>query len=80
MAWFEVGFDGRWQEKFDTLEEATEWAKEVAATGRVVDVVRKRRFLSREFVTAFPESEHDRRKMAYSIAQAVGLMGYGGGS
>jgi hypothetical protein len=67
VARYEVGFDGRWQEEFDDCDEAMEWAKEVAATGRVVDVVRRRRFLPRKFVTAFPESQLAARKAAWSV-------------
>ncbi len=53
-----VGFDGKWQETFDDREDAIEWAEEVAATGRVVEVV-VRRFGFHRFVTAFPESERE---------------------
>ena len=57
MTKYEVGFDGRWQETFDERDQAIQWAQEVAETGRVVDVIRKYRFLPfRMFVTAFPES------------------------
>lgn len=67
MARYEVGFDGRWQETFDDLDEAVAWAQEVAETGRTVDVILKRRFLGfRTFVTAFPESEYAARKAAWS--------------
>lgn len=67
MARYEVGFDGSWQETFDDLDEAITWAKEVAETGRTVDVIRTRRFLRfRTFVTAFPESEYAVRKAAWS--------------
>jgi hypothetical protein len=68
MPRYEVGFDGRWQETFDDVNEAITWAQEVAATGRTVDVIRKRRLLgSRTFVTAFPESEYAARKAAWSM-------------
>lgn len=78
MARFEVGFDGRWQEVFDDREQAIQWAEEVAETGRVVDVVLKRRFLPRQFVTAFPESERAARKAAWSVPWVSG--GIVGGS
>lgn len=67
MAKYEVGFDGRWQETFDDRDQAIQWAREVAETGRVVDVVLKRHFLPRKFVTAFPESECAARKAAWSV-------------
>lgn len=67
MAKYEVGFDGRWQETFDSRHQAIQWAREVAETGRVVDVILKRRLLPfRTFVTAFPESEYAARKAAWS--------------
>ncbi len=56
MARYTVGFDGCWQESFDDLDEATAWAREVAATGRTVEVI-GRRFGFARFITAFPESE-----------------------
>jgi hypothetical protein len=58
MAIFRVGFDGKWQEKFDDRNEAITWAREVAATGRTVEVV-KRRFGFHSFLAGFPESEKD---------------------
>ena len=68
MASFIVGFDGKWQEKFDKRDMAVAWAEEVAATGRTVEVIR-RRFGVHQFVTAFPESEREalagRRRMPY---------------
>ena len=72
MARFEVGFDGRWHETFDDLDEAVEWAEEVAATGRTVDVVRRRFGLFRRFVTAFPESNRESRKSLYSYVPWLG--------
>jgi len=65
MAKYEVGFDGRWQETFDDREQAIQWAQEVAETGRVVDVVLKRRLLPRKLLTAFPESERAGREAAW---------------
>jgi hypothetical protein len=67
MTRYEVGFDGHWQETFDDRDEAIQWAQEVAETGRVVDVVLKRRFLPRKFLTAFPESERAAREAAWSL-------------
>jgi len=67
MAKYEVGFDGRWQDAFDAEDEAIQWAREVAETGRVVDVVLKRRVLPRRFVTAFPESERAAREAAWFV-------------
>jgi len=80
MAKYEVGFDGRWQEAFDDREEAIDWAREVAETGRIVDVVQKRRLLPRRFVTAFPESERAAREAAWSVpwTDAGATQPYGG--
>jgi hypothetical protein len=72
MAKYEVGFDGGWQEEFNDRDEAIQWAKEVAETGRVVDVVLKRRLLPRQFVTAFPESERAAREAAWSVQWVSG--------
>ena len=87
MAAFIVGFDGKWQEKFDLKDEAVEWAREVAATGRTVEVIR-RRFGFCSFLTGFPDSERAalearwRRPVGLMIgASASGAYGsaYGGG-
>ncbi|MFL5833460.1 MAG: hypothetical protein ACJ76B_05730 [Solirubrobacterales bacterium] len=59
--WF-VAFDGRWQESFGDLDEAIEWAREVAETGRTVDVAQRYFFIGRKFVTAFPESQRELRE------------------
>ena len=53
MASFIVGFDGKWQEKFDFEDDAVHWAREVAATGRTVEVAR-RRFGFCKFLTGLP--------------------------
>jgi len=78
MAKYEVGFDGRWQETFDDRNQAIEWAQEVAETGRVVDVVIKRRLLPRRFLTAFPESEREAREAAWSVPWTSGGVVAGG--
>jgi hypothetical protein len=80
MAKYEVGFDGHWQETFDDRGEAVQWARKVAETGRVVDVVLKRRLLPRKFVTAIPESERAAREAAWSVpwTDAGATQPYGG--
>jgi hypothetical protein len=68
MAKFMVSFDGKWQEDFDALDQAIEWADEVAATGRMVWVV-ERRFLRRDRLRAtFPK---ERREIAEAAWDAV---------
>jgi hypothetical protein len=53
---FRVAVDGRWQEDFETLTEALEWAREVSQTGRLTYVIEWRGFLrGHRFRAAFPE-------------------------
>jgi hypothetical protein len=59
--WY-VGFDCRWQESFDDRDEAIEWAKEVAETGRTVDVAKRYFLIGKKFITAFPESQREIRE------------------
>ena len=67
MAKFVVGFDGKWHETFDSLDEAVEWAQEVSETGREVWVA-QRGWLGRGRLRAvFPE---ERRKMAEAVWDA----------
>jgi len=42
MSTFRVGFDGHWQEDFDSFDEAVEWAQQVSSTGRIASVVERR--------------------------------------
>lgn len=64
MAKYKVGFDGHWQETFDDCDAAIQWAKEVADTGRVVDVVMKRFLRPPKLTAVFPESEKKIREAA----------------
>jgi len=70
MARYEVGFDGKWQEAFDDRDDAIQWAREVADTGRVVDVVLKRRLWFRKLVAVFPESERKAREAARAMPRS----------
>jgi hypothetical protein len=74
MARYTVGFDNRWQETFDDLDEATAWAREVAATGRTVEVIGRRLGLFAYFITGFPESEREKLEARWS---RPGLFGTG---
>jgi hypothetical protein len=58
---FRVAFDGHWQEEFDTLADAVEWAQEVSQTGRTTWVVERRPF-SLRFQAAFPMEHADEAK------------------
>lgn len=59
--WY-VAFDGHWQESFGDRDEAIEWAREVAETGRTVDLAERYFLIGRKFVTAFPESQRGLRE------------------
>lgn len=76
MATYLVGFDGEWQERFRDRDEAIEWGREVAATGRTVEVV-VRRFGFCSFLTAFPESE--RAALQSRWRRPIGLFADAGG-
>lgn len=63
--WY-VSFDGKWQGSFQDLDEAAEWAREVAATGRTVDVAQRRLLRGWKLVEVFPESERAGREAAWA--------------
>lgn len=75
MAKYKVGFDGDWQEAFDNYDEAIQWAKEVADTGRVVDVVLARRVLPQKLIAVFPESQRKAREAARSSPTSYSSVG-----
>jgi hypothetical protein len=66
MATYRVAFDGKWQESFDDVGSALEWAHEVGETGRMVHVV-KRQGLSLELVAVFPESKAEEGKRLWEM-------------
>lgn len=68
--WY-VAFDGRWQESFGDRDEAVEWAREVAETGRTVDVAQRHFLVGRKFVTAFPESQRGQREAAWKAGSRM---------
>lgn len=76
MSKWDVGFDGRWQESFDDLDEAVEWAREVAETGRTVDVARRSLLRGRRLVAVFPEAERPKREALWS-SSAIPWLGGG---
>jgi hypothetical protein len=80
MSTFRVCFDGRWQEDFDTLADAVEWAQDVALTGRTVLVVERGR-LSHHFRAAFPEERAEEAKREWARIndwrQILGAFGAG---
>jgi hypothetical protein len=65
MSRFRVAFDGEWQEDFDTLAEAEEWAREVSLTGRKTWVI-ERHGLSHRFRAGFPEGQERELREAWN--------------
>lgn len=77
MAKWHVGFDRRWQESFHDFDEAAEWAREVAETGRTVDVAQRRFLIGKKLVAVFPESKRAEREALWSSGWALGVGGGG---
>lgn len=71
MARWHVAFDGKWQESFHDRNEAIEWAKEVAETGRTVDVAQRYFLIGKKFITAFPESARGLREAHWKAASSA---------
>ncbi len=76
MAKYTVGFDGRWQESFGDRDAAIGWAREVAETGRTVEVIR-RRFGLPSFVAGFPEAAEERLAARWAGRSFLGMSGDG---
>ena len=66
MARYKLGYAGEWQETFADPESAIVRAREVAADGITVEVVR-RRFGLHGFYTAFPETERAALKARWRL-------------
>jgi hypothetical protein len=62
---FCVAFDSQWQEDFDTLSEAVQWAQEVSSTGRMTWVAERRPFFRVRLRAVFPESRAQEGKKAW---------------
>lgn len=77
MALYILGYDGKWQDRFDDREAAIRHAEEIAETGEVVEVVR-RRFGVHSFVTAYPESERDALRDRWKVVPWFGDNSGGG--
>jgi hypothetical protein len=61
MSRYRVGFDQKWQESFDNLGEAIEYAEEAAESGRMVWVAERRGWFRRDTLrAAFPEDQAER--------------------
>jgi hypothetical protein len=61
---YRVCFEGRWQADFDELEDAVEWAREVADTGRLVHVAKSGRLWTK-LVGIFPEDRAEEGRMLW---------------
>jgi hypothetical protein len=77
VATYRVAFDGKWQEDFEDLGSAVEWAQQVGETGRIVHVV-SRNGLSLELVAVFPESHAEEGKRLWDKRGAGSSSGGGG--
>jgi hypothetical protein len=67
---YKVGFDGKWQENFESQHDALVWAEEVARTGRLVWVIERRRLRTR-LVTAFPTERREEARRAWEDLRSV---------
>jgi hypothetical protein len=56
---YKVSFEGKWQAKFDDLEQALDWGREVGDTGRMVHVVKRRVIRFPKLIAVFPEDQAD---------------------
>jgi hypothetical protein len=72
---YKVCFDGRWQGTF-APDDALAWAKEVAETGRLVVVARRRWHLGLRLIAVFPE---DRAEEGQELWRTR-AWGFGGGA
>ena len=79
MSRFRVAFDGEWQEDFDTLDEAVEWAQEVSQTGRLTFVAKRRRLFSWRLLAAFPEDRAEEATKLWNKMYASYYAGRVGG-
>ena len=71
---YAVCFDGKWQGRFAELEDALQWGREVAETGRLVWVVKRRIILLSRLLAVFPEDRTEEGELAWSLRR-----GFGGG-
>ena len=76
MARFRVCFDGEWQGEFDAGEDALEWARAVANTGRMTWVVERSLLTLRwRFRAAFPEDREDEARKLWNAADFASRFG-----
>jgi hypothetical protein len=75
---YKVSFDGKWQAKFDDLEQALDWGREVGETGRMVHVVEQRLIRFPKLIAVFPEDQAEFGRRTWRLRSAGGLGGSGG--
>lgn len=74
-----MGYDGKWQEKFEGQDDAIERAREVSESGWTVEVM-TRRFGIHRFVAGFPETEREALEARWKVpALWNGFLGVGDG-
>jgi hypothetical protein len=67
MPIYKVCFDGKWQAKFDDLEVALDWGREVGETGRLVHVVERRTIRAPKLIAVFPEDQLEEGRRIWKI-------------
>jgi hypothetical protein len=79
VRWYKVCFDGKWQSKFDDLDDALNWGREVGETGRMVHVVKGRVIRPPQLIAIFPEDRADEGREIWRTRGAYGGLGGGNG-
>jgi hypothetical protein len=77
MSRFRVCFDGRWQASFETLDDATDYARGASKSGTMTWVVQGRFLgLFPKLDAAFPEKQRDAVERAWHASKGVAGVGY----
>ena len=76
MPRFRVSFDGKSQETFDNLEEATSWAEEVSETGRMTWVIETRLLRVPQLRAVFPLQRAEEGAALFRVAKERGSLEY----
>jgi len=83
MAAYWVGFDGKWQERFDYLDDAEEWAEAVALTDRLVWVAQRRMVRGPRLLSIHPAERSEEGKVLWKVRAKIfgpsNFAPYGGG-
>ena len=78
MARYSVCFDGKWQGKFDDVEDALAWARDVSETDRQVVVVKRSLLHMPKLVAAFPPEWEEDAKLIWEARRWTNGGGGGG--